>query len=185
MKSKALSVSALGWIAAVVAREGEFDLYYFDESGLTLILACRMRGRISEDRALREFPLPARNGSIFLVSWLRQALAEAYAACAFTVAPIFSGSGSNIKVIESLARGRTCAATTSAMRGYDQLRDGDSVRVADSLDQLAASCIDLLSDPMTRHRLADHGRAIVEAEFSYARFAATVRQTVSKLTSQG
>src|SRR5690606_21015222 len=54
-------------------------------------------------------------------------LADAYGACALTVAPIFEGGGTKIKVLESLLYGRTCVVAPHAQRGYEHvLRHGES-----------------------------------------------------------
>ena len=47
-------------------------------------------------------------------------LADEYRRCAFTVAPIFEGAGTKIKVLESLAFGRACLTTPCGARRMDQ-----------------------------------------------------------------
>ena len=55
-------------------------------------------------------------------------LASAYRACAFAVAPIYSGAGTCFKVVEALARGRTLVLTPYAMRSYEKPSGTNTVR---------------------------------------------------------
>lgn len=73
-------------------------------------------------------------------------LDELYAACAFTIAPVFSGGGTNIKVIESLSRKRTMVLTKHALRGYDDIIDNADVLCANSSKQFTHGICSLLRD---------------------------------------
>lgn len=111
-------------------------------------------------------------------------LSRAYADCAFAIAPVFSGGGTNIKVLEALWHGRTCLVTSAAHRGYQQtLPRGTCLEVADSLDALAASAIKLFSNPGYRDRLAAAGRAAVQEHYSFDRFQRVVSGTVEQVLS--
>lgn len=107
-----------------------------------------------------------------------------YRECAFSIAPIWTGAGINIKVLESYAYGRTCVLTPFAFRGYeDCLGDGVSACVAESPEEYARACIDLLRDPDRRDRLAAAGHPRVLRDFSFERFAGVVGETIHSLTS--
>ena len=102
-----------------------------------------------------------------------------YRECAFSIAPIWTGAGINIKVLESYAYGRTCVLTPFAYRGYeDCLGDGVSACVAESPEDYARACIDLLRDPARRDRLAAAGHPKIMADFSFERFADVVENTI-------
>ncbi len=102
-----------------------------------------------------------------------------YRECAFTIAPIWTGAGINIKVLESYAYGRTCVLTPFAYRGYeDCLEPGRSVLVAKSPDEYARACADLLRDPARRDQLAAAGHPPVMRDFSFERFAGVVKSTL-------
>jgi glycosyltransferase involved in cell wall biosynthesis len=106
-------------------------------------------------------------------------LAAEYARCAFAVCPIFEGGGTKIKVLESLAYGRTIAVTRHSMRGYErELVNGESLLIADNEGQLAQACVRLLRDPPLCVRLADAGAGIVSQHFSFERFSDEVRRSV-------
>lgn len=99
------------------------------------------------------------------------ALRPAYADCTFTIAPLFSGGGTNIKVIESLAHGRACVLTPHAAKGFDALT---GLRVNEGAADCAADCIALLDDPRRARALGEAGAAAAAADASWPRFRAAV-----------
>jgi glycosyltransferase involved in cell wall biosynthesis len=108
-------------------------------------------------------------------------LAALYEASWFTVCPLWTGAGTNIKVLESLAFGRTCVATAMGHRGYeDSLQSGDSLLVAANAEGLAENCIRLINDHERRLALAKRGREVVQREFSYEKFASIVHREVER-----
>jgi len=109
-------------------------------------------------------------------------LAEHYAACAFTVAPIFRGGGTKIKVLESLLNARTCVTTAHGGRGYESgLRDGDSLLIADTNDRFISACNQLLEDLTLRNRLAARGHDVVKTQFNFGRFQRVVQDAVASV----
>ncbi|HOE67857.1 MAG TPA: glycosyltransferase family 4 protein, partial [Candidatus Hydrogenedentes bacterium] len=108
-------------------------------------------------------------------------VAPPYRECAFSIAPIWTGAGINIKVLESYAYGRTCVLTPFAYRGYeDCLENGVSACVAKSPADFARACIGLLLDPARRDGLAAAGHPQIIGNFSFERFARVVRETLEK-----
>ena len=112
-------------------------------------------------------------------------LRATYEACAFSVVPLLSGAGTNIKVLESLRYNRTCAVTRFAHRGYrDVLKENEALLVADSDGEMAAGCIRLLREPALREGLAARGRELVAENYSYERFRDIVAQTIRPLVTR-
>jgi glycosyltransferase involved in cell wall biosynthesis len=108
-------------------------------------------------------------------------LAALYQASWFTLCPLWSGAGTNVKVLESLAFGRTCVATVTGHRGFEEsLQSGDSLLIAADPAELAENCIRLISDEAKRVALGKRGRQVVEREFSYEKFASIVHQGVAR-----
>jgi glycosyltransferase involved in cell wall biosynthesis len=98
-----------------------------------------------------------------------------YRGCAFNVVPVYFGGGTKIKVLESLAFGRTVVVAPHAMRGYACLTEHDpAVAVADTDEDFADACVQLLTTPGLRESMARRGRQIVQREFSFTRFASIV-----------
>ena len=106
-----------------------------------------------------------------------------YDACMFSVVPLLSGAGTNIKIIESLRFNRTCVLTRFASRGYNEiLKHDESLLVANDDDAMADACVRLLRDPALRERLAAHGRELVAANYSFERFRDIVVDSINELT---
>lgn len=112
-------------------------------------------------------------------------LAEAYAGCRFTVVPIVTGSGTNIKVLESLAYGRTTVVSPFAHAPFAGVfRDGESLRVPASDEAFAAACLDLLRDGNQCAALAARGRELVQRHFSFDAFKTIVADSVAEVTAR-
>ena len=108
-------------------------------------------------------------------------LAVVYDRSWFTLCPLWTGGGTNIKVLESLAFGRTCVATATGHRGYkDSLQAGDSLLVAANPEDLAEKCIELINNHARRLALAARGREVVQREFSYEKFASIVHREIER-----
>ena len=106
-----------------------------------------------------------------------------YRECAFSIAPIWTGAGINIKVLESYAHGRTCVLTPFAYRGYeDCLEEKTAVLVAKIPEKYAQACIDLIRNPALRDRLAAAGHSQVMEDFSTERFDGVVGETIRPST---
>lgn len=106
-------------------------------------------------------------------------LQACYNDCLFAVVPLESVTGTNIKILEALAHGRTCVVSPAAQAGYAMhLRHGESVLVADSANAFFEACERLLIHPAEREALARTGREIIDTHFTFARFQRTVEETV-------
>ncbi|MBE7157584.1 MAG: glycosyltransferase [Rhodospirillales bacterium] len=102
-------------------------------------------------------------------------LRASYAECRFAVVPVYSGSGTNIKVMEALRFGRTCVLTRFAHRGYrTTLPDREAVLVTGDDDAFAAACVELLRGQALADRLARQGRSAVARCYSFEQFSRTV-----------
>lgn len=96
---------------------------------------------------------------------------EWYRRAALAVAPLRTGAGTRIKVLEALAHRRAVVATSAGARGLAEL---PGVVVADDPDAFAAACARLLDDPLERERLAREGEEAVLAGHTAAAVAGRV-----------
>jgi glycosyltransferase involved in cell wall biosynthesis len=113
-------------------------------------------------------------------------LAGEYARCALVVAPVLSGGGTQIKVLEALAHG--CAAVVSdfVAAGFSPaLAEGEHFLVARSPAQWASACGALLQDDARAASLGAAGRSGVRRHYSPESFERTVAATVVPLLLQG
>lgn len=106
-------------------------------------------------------------------------LRQEYQAAAYSVAPIYYGGGTSIKVLESLAHERTCVVTPYIFNGYrDRLLDGESILVGDNDAVFAKCCTKLLSAPELARRLAGRGREVVADRYTFEQFREVVVRDV-------
>lgn len=101
-------------------------------------------------------------------------LDELYARASLSVAPLLTGGGTSIKVLESLAYGVPVVASPVAVRGLG-LEAGTHLSVASSPDEFARACAALLSNPGVGDRAAALGRAEVASRFSWDIAGASAR----------
>lgn len=111
-------------------------------------------------------------------------LAEEYQKAAFTVAPLFEGGGTKIKVLETLLYQRTAVITNHAQYGYDTIRHRESLWVGATEAELVEGCIELLNNPALRAKMALKGHETVVKEYSFDRFASLVQTSVERLAGQ-
>jgi len=109
-------------------------------------------------------------------------LASEYQSAAFAVVPIQWGAGTNIKVLEALAYGRTCVLAPFARRGYEHtLRHNEALLVAVNAADMREACVHLLEDAVLRARLAAKGCEIVQREYTFEKFCSIVKQSLTPL----
>ena len=82
------------------------------------------------------------------------------------IAPLRSGSGTRLKIIEAWAAGRPVVSTTKGAEGLGAI-DGQSILLADAPDHFADSIKRLLLDPALRQKIAISGRELFEAKFTW------------------
>ena len=109
-------------------------------------------------------------------------LREAYGRCRVVVAPIRSGSGTSIKVLEAMYSGRPCVVTRFAARGLlDAVRDGETALVADDDRAFARSVVQLLTDDTIAANLAAAAATRVRETHGFERFDRAVQETFDLL----
>jgi glycosyltransferase involved in cell wall biosynthesis len=86
------------------------------------------------------------------------------------VVPLRAGSGTRIKIFEALAMGKAVVSTTVGAEGL-ALESGRHFLAADTPHDFAHAVIRLLRDPGRRQAIGSAGRALVEANYSWATVA--------------
>jgi glycosyltransferase involved in cell wall biosynthesis len=79
-------------------------------------------------------------------------LSELYARSRVVCAPIFTGGGTRIKIIEAAAFGKAIVATRLGAEGLG-MRDGSELLLRDDVVSFSQACIDLLKDAALCERL--------------------------------
>ena len=81
------------------------------------------------------------------------------------IAPIFSGGGMRIKILEAMALGRPVVATTAGAAGID-VRHGENILIADDAESFADAVTELLRDSSRARSIGDAGRRLVESRYA-------------------
>lgn len=87
--------------------------------------------------------------------------------CTVSAAPIFSGSGTRLKILESLAAGVPVVATRKGAEGLT-LQPGVEIELAESAADFAAKLRELIDDPQRRRRLGSAGQQRVANCYDWA-----------------
>lgn len=100
-----------------------------------------------------------------------------YEECLATVAPVFSGSGTCIKVQESLKHGRICIASDFALRGWPR----EQCTLENGIVQLGTvkELIQIIkTEPWKRPELSQRLPKFVDSLFSFEQFAKIVESVI-------
>jgi glycosyltransferase involved in cell wall biosynthesis len=83
-----------------------------------------------------------------------------------SVIPLRVGSGTRLKAFEAMALGLPVVSTTLGVEGLG-LTPGEHYIAADTADRFAQAILHLLDDTAERLRLAEDGRALLEARYGW------------------
>ena len=107
-------------------------------------------------------------------------LSQFYARASLCVAPLLTGGGTSIKVLEGLAHGVPVIATPVAVRGLG-LSPGTHLAIASSAREFIDGCADILTNPDKAQALGSTGRLAVSRRFTWKAVGDTARQAVRTL----
>jgi glycosyltransferase involved in cell wall biosynthesis len=105
---------------------------------------------------------------------MRPVLHEATA----VLAPLRSGSGTRLKILEAFAAGRPVVSTTLGAEGLD-VEPGRHLLIADTAAETAAAIVRLIDEPELGPRLADAARTLVEQRYGWDAIGAQLRATLA------
>jgi glycosyltransferase involved in cell wall biosynthesis len=88
--------------------------------------------------------------------------------------PMFTGAGTNLKILEYLSYGIPTVSTELGTRGLNLIANEHCV-IADRHDFATKLC-DLLTDENQRHKISDQGKRFVENQYSWHSIAADVKE---------
>jgi glycosyltransferase involved in cell wall biosynthesis len=91
---------------------------------------------------------------------------SAIAAARIVIAPLRSGSGTRVKILEAWAAARPVVATSLAAEGLD-CRDNEHIIIANTTQNYGMAIAQLNADPSRRAELAFHGRRLFEERYCW------------------
>lgn len=107
-----------------------------------------------------------------------------YDRAALVVAPIASGGGTQIKVIDALAHGRPLVVSTFAHAGFsEELKQDQHLLVCSDRQQWIDACRSVLQDPESAERMALRGLDAVQS-FGRDRLRSTMSETFKAIQRQ-
>jgi polysaccharide biosynthesis protein PslH len=154
---------------------------------LTRVIFPEVRARCPEARLLLVGPWldgqpPGEpSAGVEVTGWVED-VAPYLAGAQVVVAPIFSGGGMRLKVLEALAAGKAVVATPLAVAGLD-VQDGDQVALASDEAAFAERIVHLLTDAPARAALAERARQWAEEHVSVDRMARAYEALYDSLLS--
>jgi glycosyltransferase involved in cell wall biosynthesis len=104
---------------------------------------------------------------IVVTGWVER-VTPYLARAAVVVAPIRTGGGQRVKVIDALIAGKALVASRRAIEGFD-LKDGREVILAETDEEFANEILRLVGDEDERVALGSRARAWAEANLGWAR----------------
>ena len=105
-----------------------------------------------------------------------ESLYDFYSMGNIVVCPIYSGAGTNIKVIEAMAMGKACAISSHSTRGYeDILFQGENAFIAEDYADFANKLIDLLNDDSKCKKMAGAAMKTAQSFFSQKNIDETIK----------
>ena len=107
---------------------------------------------------------------------------ELYKSAAVFVAPILTGGGIIVKVLDALAAGTPVVTTSFGNEGI-LARPGEELLIADTPNEFADAVIALLRDPARAERIAANGSAFVARNFSLEAVLDKIERTYNQLSN--
>jgi glycosyltransferase involved in cell wall biosynthesis len=111
-------------------------------------------------------PLPAATGVTLSghVQDVRPAIAGAWC----SIAPLQTGGGTRLKILEAMALGTPVVATSKGAEGLNVV-DGVHLLIGDTPETFANAVERVLQEPELRQRLIDNARRLVYSEYEWTR----------------
>jgi glycosyltransferase involved in cell wall biosynthesis len=86
------------------------------------------------------------------------------------IAPLRSGGGTRLKILEAMAYGRPVVSTSLGAEGL-QVEDGSEILIADRPDRFAECVLSLVNDDGIHQRQAEAARRAAESRYDWNRIA--------------
>jgi len=88
------------------------------------------------------------------------------ASCNVSIAPIWSGGGTRLKILEAMAIGTPVVATSKGAEGL-LVQDGKQILIADQPEKFAEHVIKILTDKELRDSLSANALQLIEENYDW------------------
>jgi len=95
-----------------------------------------------------------------------------------SVVPLRIGGGTRLKIYESMAAQVPVVSTTIGAEGLE-VQAGENIHIADSPEEFAHRCLELLEQQSEQARLANNAREMIQKRFSWDQVARMFEQLLS------
>lgn len=107
-------------------------------------------------------------------------LQELYDSCSVVITPIYSGAGTNIKVLEALAMKKICIVSKFALKGFDKkLHDGEDLLVANNDIEFISHIDKVLQNTEYYNSLIENGYKKIKNFYSKEKVNEILSQSLS------
>jgi len=121
------------------------------------------------------------DASLRLCGWVRD-IREYIGGASVCIAPIRTGSGTRLKVLEYAGGGRAVVTTSIGVEGLELFDDQGSVcAVYDQAEGFANAVVSLLRSPIEAAALGWRARAVAEARYDWSRIGARLRDCYKEM----
>lgn len=104
-----------------------------------------------------------------------------YRQCTAVISPIYSGAGTNIKVLEALLYEKVCIISDFSHRGFEEhLKDGNDLYICYSDKEYVEKLSYALEHSDKLKEMAKHGSMQVHKYFSIEKFKETIKSSLEK-----
>lgn len=98
------------------------------------------------------------------------------------IAPLKSGSGTRLKILEYMAMGKPIVSTSIGAEGLD-VKNGVNIFIADQWNAFAENIVKVIEDPSLARDIGNNARKLVEEKYDWKKIVETQYQIYQKLLS--
>jgi glycosyltransferase involved in cell wall biosynthesis len=140
-------------------------MLWFLEKVYPLILEKKPQTQLIITGDSSNLPLPDHK-NVFLAGYVED-IKPLIAASRLSITPLWSGGGTRLKILESMALGTPVVSTSKGAEGL-RVRHQENVLIADEPGRFAEAVLDLLCDDELRNRLSSNARQLVKDQYNWA-----------------
>lgn len=141
-----------------------YAMQWFLERVYPLILEKKPQTQLIITGDSANLPLPDHK-NVSLAGYVKD-IKPLIAASRLSITPLWSGGGTRLKILESMALGTPVVSTSKGAEGLG-VKHQENILIADEPDRFAHAVIDLLCDDELRNRLSSNARQLVQDQYNW------------------